>query len=125
MKQPNNLSLGSSGETIAVQYLQSLGWKMVTRNFKKRYAEIDIIAYDGKTLVFVEVKTRKGNEFGEIEETITPWKIKTLIRSVRLYLHLHPGNYESLRIDFLGIELDFEDKPKDISLYKNISVDFS
>lgn len=117
----SNLHLGYFGETTAAKYLSSLGFKIIERNFKKRYGEIDIIALDGQTLVFVEVKTRKGAKFGTAEEAITPWKMQALIRSAHYYKLLHPKLPESMRIDVVSIQLLNDREVKKITLYKNIT----
>lgn len=121
MRVINKQIIGKLGEHIASKYLVKLGWKIISQNFRKRYGEIDIIANDKKTLVFVEVKTRTGDNFGPIEESITPWKIRRLKRSVDYYLHLQPSYPETIRIDFIGIELLENDLVRKISHYRNIS----
>lgn len=74
------------------------------RNFRKGYGEIDIIAIDGNTLVFVEVKTRTSSRFGTPFEAIAPWKIATLIRGAKFYKYtLHAGLPDDLRIDAIGV----------------------
>src|SRR3989304_3418392 len=95
----DNLPLGRYGEELATKYLQKQGYKIIERNFQKRYGEIDIIARDSETLIFVEVKTRIGDKYGPPEEAITSWKLKALVRSVQFYKMLHPELPESLRID--------------------------
>ncbi len=121
MRVINNQVVGKLGEDIASKYLIRLGWKIIRHNFQKRYGEIDIIAKDKNTLVFVEVKTRKGDNFGPIEESITPWKIRILKKSVDYYLHLQPSYQGSMRIDFVGITLLPNDQVGKISHYKNIT----
>ncbi len=56
---------GKKGEDIAVAYLKSNGYRIVERNYKCLFGEIDIVAKDGNTVVFVEVKSRKSEEFGD------------------------------------------------------------
>jgi len=125
----SNLSLGRLGEDLAAKYLQKQGYKIIERNFKKRYGEIDIVARDpstrseqvGETLVFVEVKTRFPGEFGLPEESITPWKLKSLIKSAEYYKMLHPELPDLLRIDFVGVEFGEDGGVREIKLIKNIS----
>jgi|SRR3989344_2563498 len=69
------------GEKLAGEFLEKQGYKIIERNFRKGYGEIDIIALDKKTLVFVEIKTKTSNAFGTPFEAITPFKIKALERS--------------------------------------------
>lgn len=116
----NNLPLGSLGETEAVHYLQKQGYRIIERNFKKRYGELDIIAIDGETLVFVEVKTREGDEYGDPVEAITPWKLKSLVRAAEYYKSLHPELPDAMRIDFVGVKME-NAVIKEINLIKNIT----
>ena len=121
LKKKSNLPLGSFGENAASGYLSSLGYRILERNFKKRYGEIDIVALDGKILVFVEVKTRKGDKFGLPEESITPWKIQTLIKSAHYYKLIHPQLSEAMRIDVVSVYLLPDNQIEKIQLYKNIT----
>lgn len=117
----NNQAIGLLGEEIAANYLQSSGLSIVEKNFKKRYGEIDIVAKDNDTLVFVEVKTRKGDRFGSPEEAITRWKLQSLIHSVNYYKLLHPELPKILRIDMVSINLSADHEVKNIKWYKNIT----
>jgi putative endonuclease len=67
-------ALGQSGEEAALQYLEKKKYKIIARSFRMFKGEIDIIAYDRKTLVFVEVKARRSRDFGAPEESVTPNK---------------------------------------------------
>ena len=121
MKRQNKKSVGFLGEEIAVNYLTSLGYKIIERNFKKRYGEIDIIAEDAGTLVFIEVKTRSDDLFGGAEESITSWKIHSLINCADFYKYLHPDLPEAMRIDVVTVRLTPQGKVQQIKLFKNIS----
>lgn len=112
---------GELGERIAVEYLKKKGFKIIDRNFRIRGGEIDIIAIDGDVLSFIEVKTRRSNEFGTPLEAITPWKMRALIKSAEFYKMKHPNLPESMRIDAVGIVLDHAGKATSIELVKNIS----
>ena len=114
--------MGKLGEQIAARYLSSLGFIILAQNFKKRYGEIDIVAREGKTLVFVEVKTRKGTKYGTAEEAITPWKLHSLIKSAEYYLLLHPKLPRDWRIDAVSVYLSPEERLEKISLYRNITM---
>lgn len=117
----NNQSLGKLGEEIAVKYLQKLGYRILERNFHKRYCELDIVALDKETLVFIEVKTRRGTQYGMPQEAITPFKIRTLIRSAQYYKLMHPNLPDSMRIDAFCLLLSHENKIEDLRLIKNIT----
>ncbi len=121
MPKRNNLALGKYGEEAAGKYLKSQGYQILESNFRKRYSEIDLVALEGKTLVFVEVKTRIGDKYGLPEEAITSWKLRSLTRAAYYYQMLHPKLPESLRIDVVSVNLDENCQVLDIRLYKNIT----
>lgn len=113
------------GEDKACEYLKKLGFKIIERNFRKGYGEIDIVAIeeakkDGKILVFIEVKTRTSNQFGNPLEAITYWKLKSLIKTAQYYKMTHKNLPESLRIDAVSVILNGQDV-QDIELTRNIS----
>ena len=99
----SNLDIGEFGEDLAVEHLMSIGFEILHRNWRHRHWEIDIIAMDGKTTVFVEVKTRKSTKYGMPEEGLTKKKLKTLIAAGAEYLHKHP-NWD-IRYDCVAILL--------------------
>ncbi len=98
--------LGKKGEELAVSHLESLGYKTVERNFRCRLGEIDIIAYHGKTLVFVEVRTRKSCQFGSPLSSVTYRKQKKLITLAKFYMKKHRLFERVARFDVVGIILD-------------------
>lgn len=122
MKSLRNKNLGRLGEEIAAKFLQEKGYKIIERNFRKRYSEIDLVCLDHDTLVFVEVKTRIGNKFGIPEESVTPWKLRSLIRSAQYYKLLHPKLPESLRMDMVAVSFDGQDSVAKVNWYKNITL---
>jgi len=81
-----NQTIGAFGENAAAEYLQKLGYTIAARNYYCREGEIDIAAYDGGELVFVEVKTRKNRVFGEPCEAVTAAKQKKLILAAQKYI---------------------------------------
>lgn len=109
------------GEQLASEFLTKKGYRIVDRNFRKGYGEIDIIAVHEQTLVFVEVKTRTSTLFGTPLEAITYWKLKTLIKTAQLYKLLHPNLPDSMRIDAVSVILD--QGKADITLHKNIGME--
>lgn len=108
------------GEDKACEYLKKIGFKIIERNFRKGYGEIDIVALDKDVLVFIEVKTRTSNAFGSPLEGITYWKLKTLIKMAQFYKLTHPNLPESLRIDAVSVILN-GDSVQSVELTKNIS----
>lgn len=97
------IDLGSNGEDIAANYLQRKGFEIIARNYKDKLGEIDIIARDRKTLVFVEVKTRRSDRFGLPEEAVTIAKQRQIIRLARSYLVRHQLVDEAARFDVVAI----------------------
>ena len=98
-----NLDIGEFGEDLAMEYLMALGFEILERNWRHRYWEIDLIAKEGETTVFIEVKTRKSTKYGMPEEGLTKKKLKTIIAAGAEYLHKHP-NWD-VRYDCVSILL--------------------
>ena len=114
-------SLGNLGENLALKHLKKNGYKIINRNFESKYGEIDVIARDGKTLVFIEVKTRSSDKFGYPEKAITPWKIKRMAKTAQYYLTRYPREKSPFRLDAVAISLDESGKIDRIKIIKNIS----
>lgn len=117
----HNKNLGKLGEDLAAEFLTKKGYKIIDRNFLIRGGEIDLVATCDDVLVFIEVKTRVGREFGLPEESITPWKIHSLIKTAAFYQVSHPALPESLRIDLVAVELTESGKLKRIELIEDIT----
>ena len=109
------------GEDLAASFLQKKGYKIIERNFRKGYGEIDIIAVKNGILIFVEVKTRTSNNFGSPFEAITPWKLKSLVKTAQFYKNLHPALPQSLRIDAVSVKLSNDNIVENIEVLENIS----
>lgn len=101
----NRTVLGKKGEKIAVRFLKAKGFKIVETNYRIRGGEIDIVAIDQETLVYIEVKTRTSDEFGSPEESITPRKIKYLMRTAKFYRNSRKNLPDLERIDVISIDL--------------------
>ena len=101
--------LGKSGEKIALRYLQHQKFRIIARNFRLFRGEIDIIAYDRKTLVFIEVKTRKSTDFGLPEESVTPSKQKQVKRIAQGFLTKNDLDDIECRFDVISLILDEEE----------------
>ena len=98
-------ALGISGEDLACAELQRRGYAIVERRYRTRLGEIDIIARDGATLVFVEVKARQTDEFGSAAAAVTAWKQRRIARMALDYLsrarvHDCPCRFDVVAIDF-------------------------
>ncbi len=112
----NNRKFGEAGEDLACRYLQKLGYEILERNVRySRFCEIDIIAKDKNTVVFVEVKTRNTDGFGTPFEAVTKTKYANIKKGV--YKYLSENKVKKYRIDVVGITLKPEIK---IEHLKNI-----
>lgn len=109
------------GEEIASRFLQKHGYKIIDRNFRKGYGEIDIIALYQNVLVFVEVKTRTSQEFGSPLEAIAPWKLRSLIKTVQFYKMTHKNLPEQMRIDAISVMLSPGGEEEKVEHVENIS----
>ncbi len=110
-----------TGEDFATSFLRKNGYKIIERNFRKGYGEIDIIALKNEILIFVEVKTRISIKFGAPFEAITPWKLKSLVKTAQFYKSLHPALPQSLRIDAVSVKLSNDNSVEKIEILENIS----
>lgn len=98
--------LGQWGENVAAIHLEASGLALVERNWRCRGGEIDLVARDGETIVFVEVKTRRGREFGAPEEALTAHKARKLLQLGEIYMAEHELDDVNWRIDLVAVELD-------------------
>lgn len=117
----SNLSIGSLGEEIAEKYLQRCGYEILERNFRsKRWGEIDLVAIEDETTVFVEVKTRLSTDYGEPQEAVNPRKLRALKRAGQYFKQQHSDTPEALRIDVVAIILDSQtQQPLKIEVFKD------
>ena len=104
-------SLGKQGESAAAEYLSSSGIKILDRNFRCPLGEIDLIARDGKTIVFVEVRARQADGICSPEESITMNKRRRLTRAALWYLKQRGLLGSNARFDVVAIRWDGE-KPE-------------
>lgn len=99
--------LGTSGEAVARRHLESLGFEWIESNWRCAAGEIDLVMRDRGELVFVEVKTRRGDDAGRAEESISPNKSRRLLSSGNWYIQTHPDLGDPIwRIDLVAITLD-------------------
>lgn len=103
---------GGRGENLACAVLQKKGYEIVERNYHYGHGEIDIVARDGNTLVFVEVKTRKNLEFGPPELAITKGKQKQIKKIAEAYLYEKNIKDTDCRIDVVAILFQGKERPK-------------
>ena len=97
--------LGAFGERLAVAHLEAKGYRIRARNFRCREGEIDIVAQDGETLVFVEVRTRRGDALGGPAESVTPAKEARLVAVATAYVQALAEPPTDQRIDVVAVQL--------------------
>lgn len=113
MTSINRNELGALGEQVAVEHLQVLGLRVLARNWRCRYGELDVIAAeDPNTLVFVEVKTRTGDGFGGVEHAVTPQKVRRIRRLAGLWLAGQESGWAHIRIDVVGVRIGRRRSPE-------------
>lgn len=100
-----HLELGRLGEQLAKTHLESLGYEILDENWTHGKAEVDLIAYQNKTIIFVEVKTRTGNWFGEPEDFVDNRKQKLLAQAADEYIYLMNHQGEA-RFDIISVLFD-------------------
>jgi putative endonuclease len=95
------------GEALAADHLMRMGLRIVSRNWRCRYGEIDVIASDdaNRALVFVEVKTRTGDGYGGLAHAVTPRKVRRLRRLAGLWLADQDERWAAIRIDVIGVRI--------------------
>ncbi len=98
-------TLGARGEEIAVAYLKKQKYRIIETNFRCRCGEVDIIARDGKTLVFVEVKTRRTASYGLPQLAVTPFKQRQISKAALTYLSKNRLMEENARFDVVSVFL--------------------
>jgi len=112
--------LGQKGEETAALYLRRKGYKIIEQNYRySRLGEIDLIAQEGKDLVFVEVKTRLSLSFAEPEEAVNYQKQKRIIKLAQGYLLNQKLDQVSCRFDVVSIIIDQGGKIKSIKLIRD------
>lgn len=97
--------LGSKGEKMAAGFLKNKGMEILHQNFRYGHKEIDIIAKDGDTIAFVEVKTARSKNFGSPEERVTPRKQKQLIEAANFFISKNQLDCEGFRFDVVAIDM--------------------
>ncbi|KKU69780.1 MAG: hypothetical protein UX92_C0010G0021 [Candidatus Amesbacteria bacterium GW2011_GWA1_47_20] len=113
-----NKETGRIGEKIALDYLLSKNYELITTNYSTRFGEIDLIMRDKETVVFVEVKTKKGYSWGSPEEMFTQRKYERVKRMANVYLK---GRQVACRIDMVAVVLNEENRPVSVKHYANVT----
>jgi putative endonuclease len=106
-KTLTRIELGALGEALAVDHLTRMGLRILYRNWRCRYGELDVIACDDatRTAVFVEVKTRTGDGFGGVAYAVTERKVRRLRRLAGLWLAGQDERWAAVRLDVIGLRI--------------------
>ena len=99
-------AFGELGERIAERWLRRRGWRVLQRRFRNGHRDIDLVVERDGTVVFVEVKARKGAEFGGPVQAVNHRKRKQLERSAMVWIDRHGRDMESYRFDVVGVLVD-------------------
>lgn len=97
------MNLGKAGENKAVEYLDKKGYQILRRNYRCKAGEIDIIALDGSTLCFIEVKTRTSMRHGMPGESVDMRKLQHIRRTAAVYMSRFKHDCESVRIEVIEV----------------------
>ena len=100
------VALGKTGEDLACRELERRGYAIIARRYRCRSGELDIVARDGPTLVFVEVKARDSHAFGDPAEAVTWQKQQRIFRLASEYVMRHHLNDSPCRFDVVSIQFD-------------------
>lgn len=103
-----NLRIGKLGEQMAAAYLEEAGYRILEQNYRCRFGEIDIIAKDGDTIAFVEVKSRRSENYGLPQHAVGPEKQRRISKISLYYLQTHHFYGSDARFDVVAISLRSE-----------------
>ncbi|MEE6176478.1 YraN family protein [Mycobacterium sp. 050134] len=117
MTNPQTMSrgqLGALGEALAADHLTGMGLRILHRNWRCRYGELDLIACDEatETVVFVEVKTRTGDGYGGLPYAVNGQKVRRLRRLAGLWLAGQDRRWAAIRIDVIGVRIGRQRTPE-------------
>jgi putative endonuclease len=118
--EKNRKQIGEIGERFAEKYLIDLGFELVERNHRNKLGEIDLIMRDGLVWVFVEVKTKVGDEMGRPEEMINRAKLRQMMRVAQMYVLENKLSEYLLRLDMVAVVLDGCCNCMRLSYYKSV-----
>ncbi len=118
--------LGKQGENLAVSHLTDLGYRVIATNWRCRIGELDIVAWHDKCLVFIEVRTRRGNQSGSPEESVNARKQARLQTLVAAFLQAESHNlglaadeWPPCRIDVVAVEYYVDGKLARLEVIQN------
>lgn len=115
--------LGKAGESHALRYLEVHGYRLVTRNWYCQSGELDLVTLDDEVLVFVEVKTRRGERAGRADDAVTSGKRSRFLASAEWFLAKHPEHQDRIwRCDLVAIAIDASTGVATVRHYPNALV---
>lgn len=103
MPKKTTRDIGNEGEDLACAYLEKKDWEILERNYIFEKSEIDIIARDNKTIVFIEVKLRSSVKYGRPEEHVTEEKVEHVFKAAEAWMHERKVGDLPMRFDVIGI----------------------
>lgn len=106
------LDLGAAGERAAAKFLRRAGYRIIDKNFRTAIGEIDVIALDAETIVFVEVKTLRSDDAGDPEGKVDHRKREKLVRVARDWLTRHHYPDRAYRFDAVSVVMPAEGEPQ-------------
>ena len=101
-----NFIKGQQGEEVAQEYLRKTGYKIIQKNYRTKFAEIDIIAKKDNILSFIEVKSRNNDNFGRPYEAVNGVKIKKIRKNAEIFLSTTDINYDGISFDIIEVFLE-------------------
>ncbi len=115
----NNKKTGSAGEREAREYLARKGYRFVAKNYRTRLGEIDLVMREAGEIVFVEVKTKTGEEYGRPSEMVSEWKIGQ-VKRVGVQWCQEYEYQGGCRMDVVEVILSYEGEVKEIRHHENV-----
>lgn len=111
---------GQIAEELACRYLVKMGLKILDRNYRSKQAEVDIVAYDGKEIVFVEVRSKNSCDYGRPEETVDLNKQKSVRQASEAYIYEKRISNVGVRFDVIAVVTDYNLQQKsEITHFRN------
>jgi putative endonuclease len=112
--------LGRLGEELARRRLEALGYVVLATNYRAKSGEIDLVAEHEDTLVFIEVRTRRGGGYGLPEESLSPKKRSNMVDAAQQYLEANEAEDRQWRIDLVAVEMDPNGRLIRVDVLKNV-----
>jgi len=104
--------LGRLGEEAAIGHLKRSGYRIIARNVRNSYGELDAVAVEGGEIAFVEIRTRTDENLGSPEESMTPSKRAHIIRAALAWLQSKDWEDQPMRFDFVGVQFGADGEPE-------------